>query len=985
MHKILKKLMAGAVSLAITAGAAVSFIAPMQTCAVQVLGESAFEEKALPWHICEARPADQDFELEDGTFHILIREPIGAEQEKWDLQFIHRNLNFKKGHEYKLSFKVKGARAGMELCSYIGNLSGTQEYFVLDGYTNDMHMGPDMDGNWPLDAVNLTTDWQTFEGIFKPTKDLESLVWTFQYARGTNYQGNAESGDEIWFDDMSIDCLTCGDETQVGGCGWTEYNDYGIITPKSDVRLNQMGYYPNAVKKATYVTTEDKEAMEFKLVNEDGETVYRGKSEPAGLDKASMEYCHIIDFSAVKTPGTYTIVMDDEENVSAGDLTRESCKKYISHKFRIGDDIYNGVLGNALNYFYQNRSGSAIEEKFITSGDKKALAHEDVIRQDIAYVQSDYWRNWINPIYLNNDVELDVSGGWYQSEDYAKSVQYGGGAVWLLQNMYERSKAKGTDSKWADGKTMTVPDSYKVPGGNDINCKNTPDILDEARYELEFMFRMIVDPEKDTIWGEEAADLVYDSVVYSSQLPTPYIPLDYIDISYYSTPSRIVNPPSYAATLNMIACAAQASRLWKGIDDDFANECLSHAQKSWKAVMEHENAILACIRPEYKDPFYVPLGILYYDNFDLTDDAYWAACELYATTGDEEYYDYIKNCKNSSLSYNGKLIEGKNFAFDVPAYSESYNTDGVMTAFDSFSKTTCGSLSLYLSDKTPKDDKAVIKQNLLNTADAYVDFENDQNYMGIPYKEVSWYYAYDSTWPSNWGYDYGSNSRVTNNAVIMAYAYDATGDGKYINGAMQAMDYIFGRNGLGFSYVTGCGTYHVNSPVSEYWVYELDRNFPKAPDGVIVGGPCSQLYDDYVRLTGIESYKAPYQKSYADSVEAWSVNNTYPEWQASFAWIMDFFEDTGAKAQTTFVLKPTKTGDVNCDDEVDMADAVLIMQALANPNKYGEDGTAENHLTPQGKVNGDMNGDGLTVGDAQAIQRKLLGLENENSNTSAEA
>jgi hypothetical protein len=70
----------------------------------------------------------------------------------------------------------------------------------------------------------------------------------------------------------------------------------------------------------------------------------------------------------------------------------------------------------------------------------------------------------------------------------------------------------------------------------------------------------------------------------------------------------------------------------------------------------------------------------------------------------------------------------------------------------------------------------------------------------------------------------------------------------------------------------------------------------------------------------------------------------------------------------------TLQGDVNCDNEVDMADAVMIMQALANPNKYGIEGTAEHHLTEQGKLNGDMNGDGLTVGDAQAIQRKLLGL-----------
>ncbi|WP_294753020.1 serpin family protein [uncultured Ruminococcus sp.] len=69
------------------------------------------------------------------------------------------------------------------------------------------------------------------------------------------------------------------------------------------------------------------------------------------------------------------------------------------------------------------------------------------------------------------------------------------------------------------------------------------------------------------------------------------------------------------------------------------------------------------------------------------------------------------------------------------------------------------------------------------------------------------------------------------------------------------------------------------------------------------------------------------------------------------------------------------SGDVNCDGAVDMADAVLIMQALANPDKYGINGTAENHLTEQGRLNGDFNGDGLTVGDALTIQKKLLGYD----------
>ena len=63
-----------------------------------------------------------------------------------------------------------------------------------------------------------------------------------------------------------------------------------------------------------------------------------------------------------------------------------------------------------------------------------------------------------------------------------------------------------------------------------------------------------------------------------------------------------------------------------------------------------------------------------------------------------------------------------------------------------------------------------------------------------------------------------------------------------------------------------------------------------------------------------------------------------------------------------------------------MADAVLIMQALANPNKYGEFNTEFNYLTALGRLNGDMNGDGLTVGDAQAIQRKLLRLSDDENN-----
>ena len=91
---------------------------------------------------------------------------------------------------------------------------------------------------------------------------------------------------------------------------------------------------------------------------------------------------------------------------------------------------------------------------------------------------------------------------------------------------------------------------------------------------------------------------------------------------------------------------------------------------------------------------------------------------------------------------------------------------------------------------------------------------------------------------------------------------------------------------------------------------------------------------------------------------------------------------TTAKATTTTTVSEmsvTLKGDANCDGQVDMSDVVLVMQALANPNRYDVNGTAYVHLTPQGKINADMDGFGMTVNDALTIQRKLLGLENENS------
>ncbi|WP_242840033.1 GDSL-type esterase/lipase family protein, partial [Ruminococcus flavefaciens] len=86
---------------------------------------------------------------------------------------------------------------------------------------------------------------------------------------------------------------------------------------------------------------------------------------------------------------------------------------------------------------------------------------------------------------------------------------------------------------------------------------------------------------------------------------------------------------------------------------------------------------------------------------------------------------------------------------------------------------------------------------------------------------------------------------------------------------------------------------------------------------------------------------------------------------------------TAATTTTTApALKATKAGDANCDGEVDMSDVVLVMQALANPDKFAIGGSDAKALTPQGEVNADVDkaSEGLTPSDALTIQKFLLGM-----------
>ena len=79
-------------------------------------------------------------------------------------------------------------------------------------------------------------------------------------------------------------------------------------------------------------------------------------------------------------------------------------------------------------------------------------------------------------------------------------------------------------------------------------------------------------------------------------------------------------------------------------------------------------------------------------------------------------------------------------------------------------------------------------------------------------------------------------------------------------------------------------------------------------------------------------------------------------------------ETLAAEGETSVIDMHNNTvGDANEDGELDMSDAVYIMQCCSNPDKY--------KLTAQGRYNADFNDDGITNEDALAIQKTLLEIE----------
>lgn len=814
-HQLIRRLAAAGAALLMTAAALPGQIfQPVTVYAGQQLGQTDFENGVgLPWHIVESTAGKMEFEIDNGVYKVTIVSPGGASrggEDRWDCQFRHRGLKIVAGHQYRVQYQITPSNAG-KYYTKIGNLEGNVEVW------HNMSNGYDLDQHW--DCIQIgANETKSVDLTFTAGQTVEVAEWAFHLGGDGQYtQGDCfPAGTVITFDNMSLIDLTSDENDYVAPEQWN----------RADILTDQVGYFSERAKRATMLCT-DKDAVDVELIDESGKSVWEGKSKYFGFDEDSGDTVHTVDFTDFDGKGKFHL------EASNGAKSRE---------FAVGDEeIWSGLVYDSLNYFYQNRSGIEIKSEYITSGDKNALARAAGHPSDNAEIQQTWG-------YNGSSGSVDVTGGWYDAGDHGKYVVNGGFSLWMMQNQYEAAKALGLEKAFADG-TMALPE-----------CSNGyPDLLDEARYEMEWMFKMIVD-------SGEYAGMAYHKAHDETWTGLGVAPAD-------DDKKRIIKPPTTAATLNLSACAAQAARLWKGIDDEFAEKCLEKAKLTYEAAKKH---------PKMYAPLDESVGGGAYGDNNVEDEFCWAAMELFITTGDEDYFD--------------ETTENK-FFLAVPTSlggGESVDTVG---SFDWGNVGALGTLSAALNpDRFDTEDKNTVSEAVKKAADHYLDMESNQGY-GQPYGQSTLSYN-----DSDKGYIWGSNSFVADNAIVLSYAYLMTKEDKYLDGAIGGLDYLLGRNAMDYSYVTGYGTHTTEFPHHRYWSYQIDQSFPKAPCGVMAGGPNSGMQDPWVQGMGWKKGSIAPMKCYLDNVEAWSVNECTINWNASLAWLSMFVTGTASE------IKPGSTG-----------------------------------------------------------------------------
>lgn len=344
--------------------------------------------------------------------------------------------------------------------------------------------------------------------------------------------------------DFQKESLPVREETdEFTSLGLSPEFDYEVPESLPSILVDQVGYATGSKKVAVISGETLPESFSIFDADTDRE-VYTGKIENKGYDSTVNAYISYADFTDFNTVGSYYI---QAEAIGC------------SYTFEISEEPFAPLLNQVFKQYYLNRCGLTLSAELAGEGAHNACHSREAQMKDEAMIKR------------------DVSGGWHVDEIGSRDVARGCRTVNTLLLAYELYPDDMTDD-------MGIPES-----GNGI-----PDILDEVKYEIDWLLKM----------QDEKSGAVYASVSSVDNKTEGYI--------------LYIDGITMDATIHFAASMAKFSYLYQNYDREFATLCLQASDRAYRYAEKYPA--------------------------DVSQEQYFfAASELYRATGSYKYHNVVKN------------------------------------------------------------------------------------------------------------------------------------------------------------------------------------------------------------------------------------------------------------------------------------------------------------------------------------------------------
>jgi len=452
----------------------------------------------------------------------------------------------------------------------------------------------------------------------------------------------------------------------------------------------------------------------------------------------SGEDVYSFDFSSLKTPGIY------QAHVPGVGL---------SDPFAVDSNILKDPARTLARGLYYQRCGTVLPTTF-AGAHARPLCHKQdpEVRPIDAFFHESLLKS---PLYAGEipGGMADVHGGWHDAGDYGKYMPTSAAALWHLLTAYE------LDPKAFSDGDLGIPES-----GNRV-----PDILDEARWELDWICRM-----------QNANGGFYHKVTSETW--------------FKGMPEQEENPRYlFEMTTHDTALAtavlALSARIWQTYDEQASRTFLERAERGWEFLKSHPDTLPA---GGFRNPKGVVTGE--YNDPEDGDNRLWAAAELYRTTGKTEYGAWFISWWQQHDHAWGWSPWQHAYPYACWAYLHSRWPDA--------------------SPEVQKD----IREHLLRKAQESLQKSATQPYSSAARLDVPEWIGW------------GSFSQSAEYAFLLLQAWVLTKDDRYLNGAFQNLDVQFGANPLSMCFVTGMGSRSPRDPLHMPSLYDgVDEPVPGIP------------------------------------------------------------------------------------------------------------------------------------------------------------